>query len=64
MSSSLISDPPQILELSPGDILVLATDGFFEWENTQAEQFSTERLEGTIRRSREKPPTEIISVLY
>ncbi|MGH9748248.1 MAG: PP2C family protein-serine/threonine phosphatase [Candidatus Acidiferrales bacterium] len=33
ISPKLDSDPPQILEMGPGDMLVLATDGFFEWAN-------------------------------
>ena len=49
ISSSLVTDPPQMLELDLGDMLVLATDGFFEWENAQGEQFGVARLEATIR---------------
>lgn len=64
ISPSLVSDPPLILDLNPGDILVLATDGFFEWANAQGEMFGTKRLEETIRSSREKPASEIISTLY
>lgn len=61
---NLTSDPPKILELNPGDLLVLTTDGFFEWANAQDEQFGIERMEDTIRASKEKPPAEIISALY
>jgi serine phosphatase RsbU (regulator of sigma subunit) len=59
-----VSDPPKILDLNPGDLLVLTTDGFFEWANAQEEQFGIARMEDTIRASREKTPTEIISALY
>ena len=45
-------------------VLVLATDGFFEWENAQGEQFGVARLEATIRASRERPASEIIATLY
>ena len=58
------SDPPKVLDLSPGDLLVLTTDGFFEWANAQDEQFGDERMEAAIRASRDKPPAEIISTLY
>jgi serine phosphatase RsbU (regulator of sigma subunit) len=58
------SDPPQILDLNPGDMLVITTDGFFEWANAQDEQFGEERMEASIRASRDKPPAEIISDLY
>ena len=30
-------------------MVLLATDGFFEWENDRAEQFGLERVEQTIR---------------
>jgi serine phosphatase RsbU (regulator of sigma subunit) len=60
----LISEPPLRLELQPGDLLVLATDGFFEWANAQEEQFGGERLEEAIRAARHLPPKEIISKMY
>lgn len=58
------SAPPVVLDLNPGDLLVLTTDGFFEWANAQDEQFGEERMEETIRAARERPPAEIISALY
>ena len=64
ISPSLMSEAPVNLELNPGDMLVLATDGFYEWANARGEQFGAERLEKTIRESREKPAMEIISTLY
>jgi len=64
ISPTLISEPPLTVELNPGDILVLATDGFFEWANAQGDQFETERLEEAIRRVRDKTAKEIISTLY
>lgn len=62
--ASLITEPPQMLELHPGDILVLATDGFFEWANAEDELFGSQRLENTIRNSRDKTPRELIADLY
>jgi serine phosphatase RsbU (regulator of sigma subunit) len=64
ITSILNSDPPVILELNPGDLLVLATDGFYEWANTQSVQFGSERLEETIRAFREESSGGIISALY
>ena len=60
----LSSDPADFLELNPGDLLVLATDGLYEWENAQGEQFGPKRLEDVIRRVRGSPPQEIIEALY
>jgi len=64
VSPSLISDPPVMLELHPNDMLVLTTDGFFEWANAQEELFGVHRLEEAIRRSKEKTAPELISDLY
>ena len=64
ISPRLISDPPIIVELRPGDLLLLATDGFFEWANAQGEQFGAQRLEEAIRATRHLPPKEIISKMY
>jgi serine phosphatase RsbU (regulator of sigma subunit) len=62
--ASLVSDPPQILTLNSGDMIVLATDGFFEWENATGNQFGVERLESVIRATHHKPSSEIIAELY
>jgi serine phosphatase RsbU (regulator of sigma subunit) len=62
--SSLISEPPRVLELNSGDILVLVTDGFFEWANAQEELFGLQRMQDVIRTSKNKTPRELISDLY
>ena len=64
ISDAFLSDPPLSLEMASGDLLLLATDGFFEWENSREEQFGHERLEQTIRAAREKSAAEIISNLH
>src|ERR1700730_17170206 len=64
VSPTLLSEPPRILNLSPGDLVVLTTDGFLEWANSQAEFFGVQRLTQTIRATRGKPPAEIIDSLY
>jgi serine phosphatase RsbU (regulator of sigma subunit) len=58
------SDPPERLQLHSGDLVLLATDGFFEWENDQGEQFGVLRIEESIRSSRDLAPAEIITRLY
>jgi serine phosphatase RsbU (regulator of sigma subunit) len=62
--ADFVSEPPKTLNLSPGDLLVLATDGFSEWANPAAELFGQKRLQHAIRTSRLKHPGEIISDLY
>src|SRR5258708_949670 len=64
ISDAFLSDPPHSLEMASGDLLLLATDGFFEWENAHEEQFGHERLGQTIRAAREKSAAEIIANLH
>ncbi len=64
ISPEFLSDPPQLLPFASGDLLVLATDGFFEWANASEELFGSERLENSVRTNRDKPAAEIISNLY
>ena len=44
--------------------MILPTDGFFEWENEQGEQFGVERMEEVIRASQKLAPPDIIAQLY
>jgi serine phosphatase RsbU (regulator of sigma subunit) len=64
ISDAFLSDPPHSLEMASGDLLLLATDGFFEWENAREEQFGHHRLGQTIRAAREKSAAEIIANLH
>ncbi len=50
--------------LAPGDMLVLVTDGFYEWEDQQGEQFGLARLESVIRESHDYDPDEVIRRLH
>jgi serine phosphatase RsbU (regulator of sigma subunit) len=61
---SFNSDPPSRLSFRSGDMLLLSTDGFFEWENTQGEQFGIERLMHVVRTCRDRPAEEVIGSLY
>ena len=36
-------------EFPPGDAIVLASDGFFEWQNADGQQFGTSRLTQVIQ---------------
>jgi serine phosphatase RsbU (regulator of sigma subunit) len=60
----LASDPPLELDLGAGDMIVLATDGFFDWSNAEGEQFGTARLARAIRAAGALPPQQIIATLY
>ena len=49
--------------LAPGDILALATDGFFEWEDPSGEQFGIPRMEAVVKENRDASAEEIITKL-
>ncbi len=55
---------PDVFEMQPGDMLVVVTDGFFEWKNAQREQYGTHRLCEAIRRARHLPCSELIETLH
>jgi serine phosphatase RsbU (regulator of sigma subunit) len=49
--------------LAPGDMLVLVTDGFYEWEDPNGEQFGLSRLKVVIRESRDDSAEDVIKQL-
>ncbi|MHC5112353.1 MAG: PP2C family protein-serine/threonine phosphatase [Planctomycetota bacterium] len=64
LASGVGYGPPQRIEFAPGDMLVLITDGFFEWSNADGEQYGTTRLGEVIRAHAHLAPDEIISRIY
>lgn len=60
----LVSEPPAKMQLQEGDIFLLITDGFVEFENPEQEEFGKLRLEETVRKARTLPPDQIIKALY
>jgi sigma-B regulation protein RsbU (phosphoserine phosphatase) len=56
--------PPSVLEMSPGDALVLITDGFFEWPNAAGDQFGIPRVEAAIRAAANGSATDLVQHLY
>jgi serine phosphatase RsbU (regulator of sigma subunit) len=56
--------PPQEILLAPGDILVLSTDGFFEWEDARGQEYGFERLHEAIRSARNLPAAQVIATLH
>src|SRR5262249_17840390 len=49
--------------LDDGDMIVLVTDGFYEWENPDGEEFGMQRVEGVIRECRDCSAEDVISNL-
>ena len=50
--------------LCPGDVVMLATDGFYEWENDAGDQFGMERLADIVRLNAGLPAAELIRRLH
>jgi serine phosphatase RsbU (regulator of sigma subunit) len=57
-----VPDPPRI-ELAPGDIVALVTDGVFEREAEGGEQFGTDRVSALLREHRARPLDEVIGAI-
>ena len=51
---------PVVLDLAPGDALVLLTDGIYESEDPQGQPFGQARVEATVR-THHQEPTEAIA---
>ena len=56
--------PAQKISLAPGDMLVLITDGFFEWANAAGEDFGFDRLHDAIRAARDLSAAEAIAAIH
>ena len=52
-----------VRQLAPNDMIVLVTDGFYEWENRSGQEFGLNRLESVILQSHNCSADEVISRL-
>lgn len=55
---------PESLSMHPGDLLIMLTDGFWEWENKSGEQFGIERVLAVVRQFKDQEPEVVIAELY
>jgi phosphoserine phosphatase len=55
---------PERFHMAPGDMMVVITDGFFEWQRPDKQQFGLERTYELIHASRDRPCAEIIDRLH
>lgn len=53
----------QRIELDPGDLLALISDGVYEYENSAGEQFGEDGVAAVIREHHTKPMTDLVEVL-
>ena len=52
-----------ILDLSPGDILLLLSDGIYEYRSAESEDFGQERVEAIVRDHHRKSAAELAGIL-
>jgi phosphoserine phosphatase len=55
--------PATPIDLAGGDILVLLSDGIYEYHDKNLEQFGERRVEELIRAQHEKPMAEVSALL-
>ncbi len=64
IAPSITFETARRVRFEPGDALILATDGFFEWANDSGEQYGTQRLEAFVRAHGHEPPKTFIKTLH
>ena len=52
------------LQFSPGDFVMMLTDGFFEWAGPDDEQFGLERLKQAVHAAKDLSAQQLIATLY
>src|SRR5262245_6483316 len=61
MISGITYEKALVRRLEPNDMIVLVTDGFYEWENPKGEEFGLQRLESVILQSKDCGAEEVIA---
>lgn len=60
-------DPAEVIELAPGDVLALVTDGFVEWSRPDGaggrEQFGLARLRESLAQHASRPAAQMIEAI-
>ena len=55
--------PAVALDMQPGDILVVVSDGIFEYESSRGEQFGERRVREVVAAHGTKPMAEVVALL-
>jgi len=63
MISGVSYEKALVRRLAPNDMIVMVTDGFYEWENAKGEEFGVQRLEAVLRQAQECTADEVIARL-
>lgn len=64
LDDELVFGPAREFNFNLGDVLVLVTDGFFEWRNEEEEEYGIQRLQEVIQGSAHLSAKEMISSLH
>jgi len=56
--------PAVTVEILPGDILVLLSDGFYEYHDVDGEQFGEDRVQEIVRAHGDRPMTDLMAMLF
>ncbi len=56
--------PAVVLEMAPGDILALLSDGIYEYRDAADEQFGEARVEALLREHHDRPMSELSALLF
>ena len=64
MLEGAISNTSRVVQFASGDLLVLVTDGVFEWPDPKREQFGIERLKNVIAEHANLDPESLIEEIY
>ncbi len=62
--SSIDGKPAEPIVMQNGDVLILITDGLYEWENLNGEEFGTDRVFAVVREYQKRSATEIVQAMY
>jgi len=60
LMAGLPLEQPSPLDLAPGDIVGLMTDGIYEYENPSEDQFGESRVEEIVRRHQDEPMSRLV----
>ena len=52
------------IDLAPGDVFCLLTDGFYEWARADGEQFGEDRVVEILKNNASLPPEQLIQHIY
>ncbi|HSN98411.1 MAG TPA: GAF domain-containing SpoIIE family protein phosphatase [Candidatus Nanopelagicales bacterium] len=63
MFPDMTADPPPPIHMEPGDLLVLLTDGFYEYQNAAGEELGCARVADLMHRLHHLPVDQILSTL-